>query len=670
MLKQLTCVLMSLILIFLAGCNSNVLELERPKTTNSTESAVEQSSTNISNPSEETPSAVDNALPVTEFKLSDYGGKGDGKTDNIKAIKDALNAAKYTQGKKVIVLDEGKYLLSPSDFVSSIIISGFVNLEIKGQGSNKTEIVVDNPKGGFAFIEKSQNITLTGFSLDWDPLPFTQGVIVAKDDSEGTFDLKIDEGFPTPDGTWYTEVPKNNPLAMRWGVIVDPSGKGLKRNAFDHLFTSPKVTKLSDRVYRMYTQAGHGAHVASLDLAVGDKYAQITRFNDGGGITFAYCKNAVVDDLIFYSSPGMCIVHMYTDGAVVRNTSIKIKDGTNRYITSNGDGFHFGGNKSGPIVEGCYTEGMCDDAVNIGHGYPTNILERVDNRNIIVDSNNTVEKGHTVIVFNPREGDIKVKAKVIAKKQEVTQAGKEGSMLTLDADIPDIVLTEISATSDYLINPDVGGSGFVIRNNYFGPQRVRNIFIQTHSGVIENNVLEGSGGYGMFITNEAIYPSTMFPYNITIRNNTIKNSGVSKGMADMPNGASVLIQAQKYPVDISGNIYPSANARITTDIKFIGNKIINPPAAALYVGAAKDVEIENNEFSADKSHPTKGDKSLIVLDNCEGVKVKNNTITDEREGTIAGLRIKSNVAGGSNGVLVENLKASLAKGAKDVLDER
>lgn len=670
MSKRFFCFIAALLMAVSIGCSSPIL---KPDTLSSLSfnKSITQSDLSVKAVSASMVSTTSGKrISPVLIRLSAYGGKADGKTDNIKAMQAALSAARNVPGKKIIVLDKGRYIFSPSDYTSSIVIKNIPNLEIRGKGKDKTHIIINNPKGGFVFAEKCENITFSGFSVDWDPLPFTQGVIIAKNDTEGTFDLKIDKGFPSPDGAWYTDAPIHNPHAMRWGVIIDPSGKGLKRNTFDHLFTTSKVTKVSEGVYRMYAEPGHGAYVAKTDLAVGDKYVQITRFNDGAGITFGYCKNTLVQNVVFYSSPGMCIVNLYTDGAIVRDTSITIKPRTKRFITSNGDGFHFGSNKTGPIVEDCNTEGMCDDAINIGQGYPINIIETADKRSIITEPFTTIEKGHEIMIFNPREGTIKLKAKVTNKTTTSTLEGKSASKLTLDVDIPDIVLTSSSATSDYLLNPEVSGSGFIIRNNRFGPQRVRSIFIQTHSGIIENNIIDRSGGYGMFITNEAIYPSAMFPYNITVKNNIIKNSGVSRGMADMPSGAAVLIKAQKYPVNPSNDIYPTADGRITKNIVFTGNKIINPPSAALFIGAAKNVLIENNEITAESSYPTNGNKSLIVLDNCEGVKIKDNTLKDEREGTIAGLHIKNNVAQGNEGVTIDNLKTILANNAKSILDER
>src|SRR5690606_1904789 len=51
-------------------------------------------------------------FPEKDFKIMDYGAKGDGGTDNTEAIKNAITACNEAGGGKVII-PKGKFLTGP-----------------------------------------------------------------------------------------------------------------------------------------------------------------------------------------------------------------------------------------------------------------------------------------------------------------------------------------------------------------------------------------------------------------------------------------------------------------------------------------------------------------------------------------------------------------------------
>ena len=59
----------------------------------------------------------------------------------------------------------------------------------------------------------------------------------------------------------------------------------------------------------------------------------------------------------------------------MRGLEVRFAPGTNRLLTTDADGVHCQQNRSGPVIEDCYFEGMADDAINIYA--PPNVLREI-----------------------------------------------------------------------------------------------------------------------------------------------------------------------------------------------------------------------------------------------------------------------------------------------------
>jgi hypothetical protein len=78
-----------------------------------------------------------------------------------------------------------------------------------------------------------------------------------------------------------------------------------------------------------------------------------------------------------------------------------------------------------------------------------------------------------------------------------------------------------------LYNISRSGKDYIIRNNYFGPQRRYGVLARTKGGLIEGNTFDfnSSGGSGIALHNEVgSFYEGPFPSDITVRNNIFKNT--------------------------------------------------------------------------------------------------------------------------------------------------
>ena len=87
-----------------------------------------------------------------------------------------------------INIKKGNYTLN-----SPITISDAENIEINGNGSQ----IVNKRFSGIINLNRCKNVSISNMSFDYDPLPYTQGVIQEIKDGGRTIVMKPDAGYPT-----------------------------------------------------------------------------------------------------------------------------------------------------------------------------------------------------------------------------------------------------------------------------------------------------------------------------------------------------------------------------------------------------------------------------------------------------------------------------------------
>lgn len=163
-----------------------------------------------------------------DLKLADFGAVGDGKTDDIAALKNALDALKAARPGATLHFEPGKiYKLGVrEDSMFQIDLTDYEDVTVDGHGS----MLLSTPKQAFFRIRRSEGVTVKNLVLESDPLSFTQGVVTDMNPDEGWFDVEVMAGYAAfPD----VEYMKTQYEPLPWGAIMDPNERRIRPGMHD-----------------------------------------------------------------------------------------------------------------------------------------------------------------------------------------------------------------------------------------------------------------------------------------------------------------------------------------------------------------------------------------------------------------------------------------------------
>lgn len=219
-------------------------------------------------------------MQAKEFRVVDFGAKGDGKTDDGPAIRKAVSAAVAAAPGSKVVFEKKRYRLAKANVDYHISLKGVKGLTIDGNGAE----LINTPWNNLVKLEECEDVTVCGFVLDCDPLPFTQGTITEVDAKNGAFMLKIQAGYNNPVEV-YRRINKEKPN-WGWGVCIDPTERKRKPEAIMH-FHLEDVTEAGDL---LRVQLVDKARRNASELKAGDRFV-ITMKYGGHGASFAVSRS-------------------------------------------------------------------------------------------------------------------------------------------------------------------------------------------------------------------------------------------------------------------------------------------------------------------------------------------------------------------------------------------
>ena len=102
-------------------------------------------------------------------------------------------ARRLAAGQHRIVIPPGVYRTAPPPGEKlHLLLDGLRDVEIVAEGV--TMICIQRTRA--VEFRNCQNVPLRGLTVDYDPLTFTQGRVVAIADDKGWIDVKLDAGYP------------------------------------------------------------------------------------------------------------------------------------------------------------------------------------------------------------------------------------------------------------------------------------------------------------------------------------------------------------------------------------------------------------------------------------------------------------------------------------------
>jgi len=132
------------------------------------------------------------------INVKDFGAKGDGIVNDREAIAEAFEKAKEMGNGTKILFPEGTYSIYVPENArvsGNLELIGLKDVIIEGQG--EAVLLFKTYRTGLR-IEDCHNLKFKNLQIDYDPLPFTQGVITKVDYEKDLVEIQIQEGFPLP----------------------------------------------------------------------------------------------------------------------------------------------------------------------------------------------------------------------------------------------------------------------------------------------------------------------------------------------------------------------------------------------------------------------------------------------------------------------------------------
>jgi hypothetical protein len=441
-------------------------------------------------------------------------------------------------GKSIIEIPKGKYLLNIQSY-RTYRFNNLKDVTIKGNGS---EIICNSQERAFAFYN-CERVKFSDLSIDYNPLCFTQGAIVAMDAAAGWFEVEIDSTYPVEN------------LSTSKVQFFDSITRELKRNSVTtYSGNYSALTRVGERRYRAVKNGTWSAGEKIGDLVVFNVVSNLP-YPAPHTIFLQNCVNMQLENITVYGSNTFsffednCRASHYNHCIVKRgNSSPGVPP---RLRSGNADGINSNNASIGPLVENCEVFYNGDDCIIVsGRSFPIcrvdettqsiYLLSRTDNP--LFEKGDTIQhvyyagaKGSKMIVmainsYTPTESEknaVFEKYPALLSKNSYTK----GFILQLN-NILDTV-----AVGDLIYNAEHVGSGFVFRNNKVGNNRSRGLLIKGSNGLIENNEISNCAMQGILVSPEVNWMGGGYSDNILIKNNTIKECMYERTNTAMPPGA-------------------------------------------------------------------------------------------------------------------------------------
>jgi hypothetical protein len=289
---------------------------------------------------------------------------------SLEGITKALTDANAESGPENLIevsIPTGDYHFTPSPQTKEHLfrLFGLRHLIINW---NASTITIHDPAMGLHNLSAGRNVTVRNIaSVDFpqDRLPFTQGTVRVLDQKAGSFDLEIDEGYPSPTNDFFTRSRRGE----SWGQLIDPATPGLRPRGAAMEYWINQVEPVTGRTFR-YQMKGplHG-------FQVGSRFVDCPR---AGNALFRIfdAKNVRLENITGHSSPHFWSM-VYNSTVSYHRVRVVLKPG--RLMTANGDLVTGTGNRL--WMDHCEFEGNADDICHQFRGEATYIANSLFRNN-------------------------------------------------------------------------------------------------------------------------------------------------------------------------------------------------------------------------------------------------------------------------------------------------
>lgn len=507
------------------------------------------------------------------------------------------------KGQRVIEIPKGTYMLDLRRN-GAYKFHNLTDVSIKGNGST---VICNNQEMAFSFYN-CVRVHVTDLTIDYDPFCSTQGEIVAVAEDGSSFDVRIDDGYPT-EGVVPHRV-----------QFYDPTTRLLKQNSITTY--ESQYAELQQIGYRLFRFGKRGAWSAG--ERVGDLVTMPVVSNKAGWfsthtIQLQKCYNTKLERITIYGSPCFSIFEKECYANEYRNCTIgrgpmpeHLKP---RLFAGNADGIHSSLARKGPVMIGNKVGFTGDDCLVVcARSFPIASVDE-KNRQVILVSNVShpvFRRGDRLIVVGYdgcRKGELRlqgIESFSASAEQRKAVVSRYPTLLAKNAYNYGYRLQVKSLpfaieAGDVLFNGDAVGAGFVIRDNEVGNNRSRGILIKGIDGVIEQNRIEGCAMHGILVSPEIQWMGGGFSSGISIIGNRISGCMFERSSGSMLPGTLAVVYTTG-----QGDI---PEAGVFVDVTIRENQVTNSPAPVAAIASVDGLQLIDNEFipskEVDRTHGSK-----------------------------------------------------------------
>ncbi len=519
---------------------------------------------------------------------------------NAQDVRDALARG------GVIDLPTGTYMF---DAPLEVTKSGTV---LRGNGSS---FVFTNRFDHGVVVQSTEDVTLENFSIDFNPLPFTQGRVEAV--AAETFDVRVDAGYSI-DPALFLVPGAQAPLGygQKPGIaLIDSQTRRFKQEGAKTWANS--LTAPQNGVLRV------GARPQDANIQVGDSVAVLAPWW-ACAVQIWNANRTTIRGVSLWSAPGGGVCQNGGEGASHLD-GMKIVPGPTpagadqkRLLAINRDGVHIKSVRKGILFENSTIDSISDDGFNNEAmiAKVTGVFEKsvwISDRYLA----DFAKPGEWVNVY-----DGALRLRTTAK---ITSTGS-GLFVLENADGVQV--------GDRVVNASRTGEGTIVRNNVFRNIEARGILARGNGNQISGNTIDGTTISGIWVGPEiGFYSEGDFARNVIVENNTLRNIGLSWRSRPSPTiGAINVVTA----IDDAAIRQTAAGHGQNENITIRGNTIENSAMAGIFVSDSVNVRVCNNRISGNNILDTasggtmyglKADKAIIVNDSAN-VQLSNNQVSN------------------------------------------
>lgn len=470
-----------------------------------------------------------------------------------------LVADAVASGTNVLRVPRAEYRID-----RTLALTNVADLVIDGQGS---VVVLDsNTLSHIVLMTNAKRVTLRDIAFDMDPLPYTQGILIATGivGDEAYYDIRVDQGYRS-DLAFFQADNAEKELSIRpYNAKSQLKYDALRIN----------MTNVSSPIAGVLRFLTKDAAAAAANVQIGSRMA--TAAWRRSSIYMVRSEGIVLDKVTVFAAHGPGVQEFISSGL---NAKICVTPGptpararAERVLSANRGGFDSRGAIIGPVIHDSLIERTGDDGIAI-NGLVGRIAGVQGNKFTFADGVDPGLAGTQVEVFSSQTWKSRGKVTVLSV---VGQAMDVSSAIGAQA-------------RDFIATLEYGGANARIERNLIRDTDATGINVVSSGALVANNRISRTYLAAISMAYELDFYLVGPARNIVVTNNLIEDAAIGRQSRTFAAAIGV------FPGPVTA-IAPHIGTRDSTGLIFRDNVIRGSGTWGMVLSNVDGVLIERNRF--------------------------------------------------------------------------